>query len=251
MARDVEQRLAEDDPDSPRLADEYGIVMGRSHQEPMLRAQKEWDWHRSASTATGTMHAHPEVLVAILARGRARAQEFESIYTIGLRGQNDTAMIHGLKPKASALLEKIVASQRGSLPRRSIRRPPGAQVWGLYKEVQNYYEAGLRVPDDVTRCCGRKTTGGTCGACRRPRSATRRRRGGLLPLRLSRRAAQLSVDQHESHCQDLGSDDAGQTAYGADRIWIVNVGHFEAYELPRILLNLAVEHGPLDAREHW
>ena len=33
----------EDDPENPRLADEYGIVMGTSHQEPMLRAQKEWD----------------------------------------------------------------------------------------------------------------------------------------------------------------------------------------------------------------
>jgi hypothetical protein len=33
----------EDDPKNPALADEYGIVMGTSHQEPMLRAQKEWD----------------------------------------------------------------------------------------------------------------------------------------------------------------------------------------------------------------
>ena len=30
----------EDDPENPRLADEYGIVMGNSHQEPMLRAIK-------------------------------------------------------------------------------------------------------------------------------------------------------------------------------------------------------------------
>jgi hypothetical protein len=33
----------EDDPNNPALADEYGIVMGTSHQEPMMRAQKEWD----------------------------------------------------------------------------------------------------------------------------------------------------------------------------------------------------------------
>ncbi|MBA4321111.1 MAG: hypothetical protein C0412_22195, partial [Flavobacterium sp.] len=36
----------EDDPESPRLADEYGIVMGTSHHEPMMRAQKEWGNHR-------------------------------------------------------------------------------------------------------------------------------------------------------------------------------------------------------------
>ncbi len=35
----------EDDPLNPRLADEYGIVMGTSHHEPMLRAQQEWKRH--------------------------------------------------------------------------------------------------------------------------------------------------------------------------------------------------------------
>ena len=33
----------EDDADNARLADEYGVVMGTSHQKPMLRAQKEWE----------------------------------------------------------------------------------------------------------------------------------------------------------------------------------------------------------------
>jgi hypothetical protein len=36
----------EDDPENPRIADEYGIVMGTSHHEPMMRAQKEWNSHR-------------------------------------------------------------------------------------------------------------------------------------------------------------------------------------------------------------
>jgi hypothetical protein len=35
----------EDDPLNPKLADEYGIVMGTSHHEPMLRAQQEWKRH--------------------------------------------------------------------------------------------------------------------------------------------------------------------------------------------------------------
>ncbi len=36
----------EDDPESPRLADEYGIVMGTSHHEPMMRAHKEYTRRR-------------------------------------------------------------------------------------------------------------------------------------------------------------------------------------------------------------
>ena len=35
----------EDDPANPRLAEEYGIVMGTSHHEPMIRAQQEWKKH--------------------------------------------------------------------------------------------------------------------------------------------------------------------------------------------------------------
>ena len=34
--------FATDDPENPKLADEYGIVMGTSHEEPMMRAEKEW-----------------------------------------------------------------------------------------------------------------------------------------------------------------------------------------------------------------
>ena len=33
----------EDDPLNPKLADEYGVVMGTSHHEPLIRAQKEMD----------------------------------------------------------------------------------------------------------------------------------------------------------------------------------------------------------------
>jgi hypothetical protein len=34
--------FGDDDPLNPKLADEYGVVMGTSHHEPMLRAQQEW-----------------------------------------------------------------------------------------------------------------------------------------------------------------------------------------------------------------
>jgi len=39
----------EDDPWNPKLADEFGIVMGTSHHEPMLRAQQEWKRHGKGS----------------------------------------------------------------------------------------------------------------------------------------------------------------------------------------------------------
>ena len=66
--------FAEDDPDNPRLADEFGIVMGSSHQEPMLRAQKEWDWHLKREHGNWNYAAHPDVLARFWRERRARAE---------------------------------------------------------------------------------------------------------------------------------------------------------------------------------
>jgi hypothetical protein len=103
--------FAEDDPENARLADEYGIVMGTSHQEPMLRAQKEWDWNYRPEYGRWNYAEHPEVLTefwreAVNARGG-----YENLYTIGLRGEDDTAMIHG-QDENIRLLQQIVEVQR-------------------------------------------------------------------------------------------------------------------------------------------
>ena len=106
--------FAEDDPDNARLADEYGIVMGTSHQEPMLRAQKEWDWHLARPTATGTTPPRPAMLENFWRDGIRERKDFENIYTMGLRGENDSAMVR-TAAEGVALTEKIVTAQRKML----------------------------------------------------------------------------------------------------------------------------------------
>ncbi len=103
----------EDDPDNARLADEYGIVMGTSHQEPMLRAQKEWDRRYQKILGSWNYYKNPDVLRDFWRQGIRRNKNFESILTIGLRGANDTPMIPGgTVAQSMALLEEIVAVQR-------------------------------------------------------------------------------------------------------------------------------------------
>ena len=80
----------EDDPENPRLADEYGIVMGTSHQEPMLRAQKEWDRRYQKTLGTWNYAKNPDVLENFWREGIRRNKNYESLITIGLRGANDT-----------------------------------------------------------------------------------------------------------------------------------------------------------------
>ena len=72
----------------------------------------------------------------------------ESIVTVGMRGDGDKPMTRGT---ATALLERIVKDQR-QIIEDVTKKPASAtpQLWALYKEVQDYYDKGMRVPDDVT-----------------------------------------------------------------------------------------------------
>ncbi len=135
----------EDDPLNPKLADEYGIVMGTSHHEPMLRAQQEWKRH---GTGPWDYARNEDVLRAFWEEGVRRNKDYESIITLGMRGDGDMPMS---RESNTALLERIVADQRkiiSSEVNPDVSKVP--QDWALYKEVQEYYEKGMRVPDDVT-----------------------------------------------------------------------------------------------------
>ena len=137
--------FADDDPQNMILADEYGIVMGTSHHEPLMRADKEWNRHGKGEWEYST---NPDNLYQFWLDGVERNQPYESIYTMGMRGQEDKPMSEG---ENIELLEKIVRDQREILGKvfgeEKVTDVP--QVWALYKEVQAYYEKGMRVPDDV------------------------------------------------------------------------------------------------------
>lgn len=224
----------EDDPANARLADDYGVVMGTSHHEPMIRAQQEWKRHGSGAWDYAK---NGEVLRKFWADGVRRNRDFESLVTIGMRGDGDEAMSEETNV---ALLEKIVADQREILRRetgRAIEDVP--QLWALYKEVQTYYENGMRVPDDVTLLWCDDNWG---NIRRLPTREERARKGGAgvyyhfdyvggprnykwlntVPI------TKIWEQMHLAH------------AYGADRIWIVNVGDLKPMEFPiEFFLNYA------------
>jgi hypothetical protein len=219
----------EDYPDNPRLADEYGVVMGTSHQEPMLRAQKEWDRRYQKTLGSWNYSKNPDVLENFWREGIQRNKNYESIITIGLRGANDTPMSEGAN---IALLEKIVADQRQIITEVMHTNAADApQDWALYKEVQEYYEKGMRVPDDVTLLWCDDNWG---DIRRLPTPEDRKRRGGagiyyhfdyvggprnykwLNTNPIAKIWEQMNLAYH----------------YDASQIWIVNVGHFKGYELP-------------------
>jgi Glycosyl hydrolase family 115/Gylcosyl hydrolase family 115 C-terminal domain len=224
----------EDDAQNPVLADEYGIVMGTSHHEPMLRAQQEWKRH---GQGPWDYSRNADVLSSFWDQGIQRNKNYESITTLGMRGDGDMPMTEGAN---IALLEKIVADQRKLIAERinpDLAKVP--QDWALYKEVQEYYEKGMRVPDDVTLLWCDDNWG---NIRRLPTAEERKRSGGA------------GIYYHFDYVGDprsykwLNTNPIAKVweqmnlayHYGADRIWIVNVGDLKPMEFPiDFFLNMA------------
>lgn len=222
----------EDDPENPKLADEYGIVMGNSHQEPMLRAQKEWDRRYIKTLGTWNYSKNPDILEAFWREGIRRNKNYESIVTIGLRGANDTEMAPGGPQANMAMLEKIVDVQRKILTDEinpDIKKIP--QLWCLYKEVQDYYNEGMRVPEDITLLWAEDNWG---NIRRLPTAGERKRSGGAgIYYHFDYHGGPRSYQWiNTSPIPKIWDQMSLAHQYGADRIWIVNVGHFKGYELP-------------------
>jgi len=208
--------------------------MGTSHHEPMLRAQQEWKRH---GKGLWDYSKNAEILKEFWYLGVERNKKYESIITLGMRGDGDLPMTESAN---IALLEKIVADQRKMIADRvnaDISKVP--QDWALYKEVQEYYEKGMRVPDDVTLLWCDDNWG---NVRRLPTQEERKRSGGagiyyhfdyvgdprsykwLNTIPIAKVWEQMNLAYH----------------YGADRIWIVNVGDLKPMELPiDFFLNMA------------
>ncbi len=139
----------DDDVMSGPLANEMGIIMGTSHHEPMALAQT--DWHRYIKKNNfpnvWDYSKNAKVLQDFWKTGIVRSKNWEKLVTVGMRGDGDEAMGEGTN---ISLLENIVKDQRKILAEVTGKKADKTpQVWALYKEVQGYYDEGMRVPDDV------------------------------------------------------------------------------------------------------
>ena len=138
-----------ENPENRLTADRYGIVMGSSHAEPMLRNNvREW----TADPATFNYATNRDGVLKYWDERVKENGRFENIYTIGMRGIHDSRMQGGGSPDEQVkLLEQIFTDQRGLLARYvnpEVKQVP--QIFCPYKEVLDLYRRGLKVPDDVT-----------------------------------------------------------------------------------------------------
>jgi hypothetical protein len=225
----------EDDPLSPKIADEWGVVMGTTHHEPMLRAQQEWKRH---GQGPWDYTKNEEFLRKFWEEGVRRNKAYESIISIGMRGDGDMPMARG--DANVPLLERIVADQRKIIAEQvnpDLAKVP--QLWALYKEVQDYYEKGMRVPDDVTLLWSDDNWG---NIRRLPTPEERKRSGGAgIYYHFDYVGGPRNYKWIDTNpIPKIWEQMTLAWQYGADRIWIVNVGDLKPMEFPiDFFLNLA------------
>ncbi|MFG1806776.1 glycosyl hydrolase 115 family protein [Streptomyces sp. NPDC049040] len=241
--------FAEDDPLNHATAAAYGVVMGTSHEAPMMRGIEEWNRHAVPAvrdkagnittpghdpyggTGEWSYRHNAEALRAYWTAGirRMADQGFEGVVTLGMRGNGDTSLADG---DGIELMNEIITAQRAILADvtgTDLAAIP--QVWTMYKEVQRYWDSGLHAPDDVTVVF----TDDNWGNIRRvpdpalpPRSA-----GYGLYYHFDYVGGGRNYKWVDTTSLPNMWDQLHQTyAYGVRNLWVTNVGDLKGNELP-------------------
>lgn len=139
-----------DDLKNGQLAHDFGIVMGTSHHEPMARSEKEqgnalqgnWDWL-----------SNEENIKTFFTEGIERAKNWDTYWTMGMRGKGDVASPNLKAPD----LEEIIAIQQSLLHQHlnTTNTSDIPQTWVLYKAG---LPQGLIFHEKLTVCRKSSTT---------------------------------------------------------------------------------------------
>ncbi len=217
-------------PDDAKTANEYGIVMGASHCEQMLRNNiSEWD---EKTFGDYNFVTNPDGVLKYWEQRVRENGRFENIFTLGMRGIHDGAMPGGgTEREKAARLQKIISAQRAMLARNvnpSVAAVP--QIFCPYKEVLPLYRLMTNLPDDIALVW----PDDNYGYVRQFSNATERQRSGGA-----------GVYYHVSYwgvprdylwlCSTppalIAEEMTKAFDYGADKVWMLNVGDLKPSEL--------------------
>ena len=217
-----------DDAENEKTADEMGVVMSTSHHEPMARNHQEYARNRKG-WGPWNYQKNKANLQKFFREGIERMKGTEQIVTIGMRGDGDEAMSEEADTR---LMTNIINDQRkiiADVTGKKASETP--QVWALYKEVLDYYDKGMKVPDDVTLLLCDDNWG---NVRRVPNDKERKHKGGwglyyhVDYVGAPRNSKMLNVTPVQNPWEQL------TLAYenGIDRLWILNVGDLKPMEYP-------------------
>ena len=217
-----------DDPLNSKTADEMGVIISTSHHEPMARNHQEWARKRKEYGAWN-YSTNKKVIDQFFREGIERVKDTEDIITIGMRGDGDEAMSEDTNVK---LLESVVENQRKII--KEVTGKPAKetpQLWALYKEVLDYYDKGMRVPEDVIMLLCDDNWG---NVRRLPNEKERLHPGGwgmyyhVDYVGAPRNSKWMNMTPIHGMWEQLHLT----YEYGVDRLWVLNVGDLKPMEYP-------------------
>jgi len=220
-----------DDPLNPVVANEYGVIMGTSHHEPMMRSQKEYD-DIKAEVGPWDYAVNPERLNKFFEDGIVASKDHDNLITIGMRGEGDVAMAGSTDEDNMKTLADVVRNQREIISRiHGTDASNVPQMWAVFTEVQRYYDKGFEIPDDVVLMfCDNNW-----GYIRRTGPEKEQARSGGMGM-------YYHIDMNGGPWNDRWINtttipklrEQMNLAYqtGIDDLWIINVGDLKPKEFP-------------------
>ena len=137
-------------PENADLADKFGVVIGSSHCEPMLYNNVSW---KEKTQGRWNYALNRDIIHGVWEETAKERGQYEAVWTLGIRGIHDASMERPPNdmPGKIQLMNEVFHDQRGLLNQYVTQQwGPVAQCFVPYKEVLPIYDAGLKVPDDVT-----------------------------------------------------------------------------------------------------
>ena len=249
----------EDKQANAKLADQYGIVMGTSHHEPLYRAGKEWSYYykndlQYTSAEAWNKYNMPgeegydekvnQEIEEFWEKGVERNKEFDNICTVGMRGEEDSTLpAADNPPKYAELLNYIINTQKKILSNQKDTNPTQLVI---YKEVEDAWYTG----ELYNKACMKETYAMFCDD---NWSYMRT----LPTLEQQKTIAGLGMYYHFDYVGSPKSYTWVQNTqisriweqmsiaydYGIDDVWIVNVGDLKPMELDiSYFLDLAYDY---------
>ncbi|MDR0949898.1 MAG: glycosyl hydrolase 115 family protein [Lachnospiraceae bacterium] len=226
------------------LAQEYGIYMGNSHHEPMMRASEEWDKVKSDNNDIGYGHdwnyvTNQRGLRQYWTDSIKRNKAYRNVITMGMRGERDTSMLGDFSDLSEniELLKKIISDQKEILRQNQLEDAP--KLLALYKEVEDYYYGDESAPglkdweglDDILLLLSDDNYGNL--RTLPPVKDADRPAGWGLYYHFDYHGGPISYEWVNSSTLEKTWEEMSQAYdYGIRKLWIVNVGDLRPQELP-------------------
>ena len=241
--------------ENARLADELGVIMGTSHHEPLFRAGNEWQqqYKNYGEDNSWSFLSNEKAITKFWEDGVKRNKEFESVVTIGMRGEADSKLL----PEDATMKDNIEVVKKAIIAQDKILKDQYKEDYdnlprmlAIYKEVEDYYYGdetcqGLKDWDELENAIFLLSDDNHGNLRNLPTEAEREHAGGYgMYYHFDYHGAPISYEW--TNCNRLTKTwEQMTTAYeaGVRKMWIVNVGDLKEMEYPlSFFMDLAYDY---------